>query len=95
MQGCYIITFKSKMQRIVAIRKTAKSPIAAILPDGYTVDMNTKLITEYYQSIQTGGCSYPISSSFKQLTIQEYFKKLPQIGNFGILEIDYSYRKGK
>lgn len=36
--------------------------------------MNTKLITEYYQSIQTGGCSYPISSSFKQLTIQEYFK---------------------
>ena len=95
MQGFYIITFKSKMQRIVAIRKTAKSPIAAILPDGYTVDMNTKLITEYYQSIQTGGCSYPISSSFKQLTIQEYFKKLPQIGNFGILEIDYSYRKGK
>lgn len=95
MQGFYIITFKSKMQRIVAIRKTAKSPIAAILPDGYTVDMNTKLITEYYQGIQTGGCSYPISSSFKQLTIQEYFKKLPQIDNFGILDIDYSYRKGK
>lgn len=50
MQGFYVIQFRSGLEFIIAVRKTARSPLVSILPDKYTLNKDTLLITEYKET---------------------------------------------
>ena len=93
MQGFYVIQFRSGIEFIIAIRKTAKSPIVSILPDKYTLNKKTLLITEHKEiprSISMHNFSLAGTVQTKEITIQEYLKS--ELAELRALRIDYSYR---
>ena len=93
MQGFYVIQFRSGIEFIIAIRKTAKSPIISILPDKYSLNKETLLITEYKEipeSISMHSFSLAKTVKTKEITIQEYLKS--ELAELRALRIDYSYR---
>ncbi|WP_270430129.1 recombinase family protein [Butyricimonas virosa] len=94
MQGFYVIQFRSGLEFIIAVRKTARSPLVSILPDKYTLNKDTLLITEYKEtSKNTSLKNFSLNTTVttKEITIQEYLKS--EIAELRSLRIDYSYRK--
>ena len=94
MQGFYVIRFRSGLEFIIAVRKTARSPLVSILPDKYTLNKDTLLITEYKEtSKNTSLKNFSLNTTVttKEITIQEYLKS--EIAELRSLRIDYSYRK--
>ena len=94
MQGFYVIQFRSGFEFIIAVRKTARSPLVSILPDKYTLNKDTLLITEYKEtSKNTSLKNFSLNTTVttKEITIQEYLKS--EIAELRSLRIDYSYRK--
>ena len=94
MQGFYVIQFRSGLEFIIAVRKTARSPLVSILPDKYTLNKDTLLITEYKEtSKNTSLKNFSLNTTVttKEITIQEYLKI--EITKLRSLRIDYSYRK--
>lgn len=93
MQGFYVIQFRSGIEFILAIRKTAKSPIISVLPDKYTLNKETLLITEHKEipkSVSMHNFSLATTIQTKEITIQEYLKS--ELAELRALKIDYSYR---
>lgn len=86
MQGFYKVKFLSGYNVYVAVRKTAKSPIIAVLPNGYLVDEETKEIIEYYDN----GNIANIQGD--RITIQDYFNSVLVKNKLVTLDIDYSWR---
>lgn len=86
MQGFYNVKFHSGYQIYVAIKKTAKSPIIAVLPNGYSVDESSKEIIEFYDS----GNIANIQGD--RITIQEYFNSFLVKKELTVLHIDFSWR---
>ena len=87
MHGFYNVKFHSGYQTYVAVKKTAKSPIIAVLPNKYYVDESTKEIIEVYDSgnianIQGG-----------RLTIQEYFNSFLVKCELTTLDVNFDWRK--
>ena len=77
MQGFYVIQFRSGLEFIIAVRKTARSPLVSILPDKYTLNKDTLLITEYKEtSKNTSLKNFSLNTTVttKEITIQEYLK---------------------
>ena len=94
MQGFYVIQFRSGLEFIIAVRKTARSPLVSILPDKYTLNKDTLLITEHketYKNTNLKNFSLNTTVTTKEITIQEYLKS--EIAELRSLRIDYSYRK--
>lgn len=94
MQGFYVIQFRSGLEFIIAVRKTARSPLVSILPDKYTLNKDTLLITEYKETSKNTSLkkfSLNTTVTTKEITIQEYLKS--EIAELRSLRIDYSYRK--
>ena len=94
MQGFYVIQFRSGLEFIIAVRKTARSPLVSILPDKYTLNKDTLLITEYKEtSKNTSLKNFSLNTTVttKEITIQEYLKS--EIAELRSLRIDYSYQK--
>lgn len=89
MQGFYSVKFHSGYHTYVAIRKTARSPIVAVLPNGYTIDEKTKEIIESYDY----GNIHNIQG--RRISIQEYFNTDIVKNNLVTLDIDYSWRNPK
>lgn len=93
MQGFYVVQFRSGIEFIIAIRKTARNPIVSILPDKYTLDKDTLLITERMEvpkRVSMHNFSLATVVQSKEITIQEYLKS--ELAELRALRIDYSYR---
>lgn len=86
MQGFYKVQFLSGYNVYIAVRKTAKSPIIAVLPNRYIVDESTNEIIEYYDN----GNIANIKGD--RITIQDYFNSLLVKNKLVTLDIDYSWR---
>ncbi len=86
MQGFYKVQFLSGYNVYIAVKKTAKSPIIAVLPNRYIVDESTNEIIEYYDN----GNIANIKGD--RITIQDYFNSLLVKNKLVTLDIDYSWR---
>lgn len=93
MQGFYCIKFLSGYKSYIAVKKTAKSPIIAIIPYPMEVDMDTKEVIEYRQPPFTSNIIAVTKMEERRMTIQDYFNSPFVQAELVTLDIDYSWRK--